>query len=116
MSKNIPLASRRLAIIQDLQKNEERENLKIELKEIMGSLKSYSLIEASSSFFSFLPILSALQNMRTIPMSNELVMLKESRPDYLPKTILMPRDSKFLKDSSATLIIGRMKILSIQRL
>ncbi len=58
---------------------------------------SYSLVEASGSFFSYSPILAALQGFTSMPLAEELVHLKPSqnRPEYLPAKLRMPRTKSF---------------------
>jgi len=56
---------------------------------------SHDLIEASGSFFSYKPILSALQEFTSVPLAQELVYLNpsEQRPDYIPSQMSMPKAS-----------------------
>eukprot|EP00957_Ditylum_brightwellii_P164180 12500265-Ditylum_brightwellii.AAC.1 len=59
----------------------------------MEQLKTYDLIEASDSFFSYKPILQALQAMEGVPLSDEIVHMRPSgsgRPEYLPPRMKMP--------------------------
>lgn len=64
---------------------------------VEGLFLSYTLIEASGSFFSYKPVLSALQELSSIPLAQELAYLNPStdRPDYLPAQMLMPKTPSF---------------------
>ena len=66
-------------------------------REVQDSLVSYDLIEASGSFFSYRPILSALQEFSDVPLARELVHLESSapRPDYIPSNVVMPQTESF---------------------
>lgn len=66
-------------------------------QELRDSLSSYDLIEASQSFFSYKPILNAIQRMDCVPFSEQLVHLAPSseRPQYLPRIVRMPKELPF---------------------
>ena len=70
---------------------------KSDRKKVLNKMETYELIEASKSFFSYQPILKALQTMEKVPFSNELVHLRPSdrKPQYLPWTMTMPSDQNF---------------------
>jgi hypothetical protein len=60
---------------------------------------SYDLVETSSSFFTYQPVLLSLQSKYSLPFLEELCNLavpKSPRaPTYLPGIIMMPCDSSF---------------------
>jgi hypothetical protein len=58
---------------------------------------NYDLIEASGSFFSYRPILSALQEFASVPLARQLAHLnpENQRPDYIPSTMSMPKTEYF---------------------
>jgi hypothetical protein len=58
-------------------------------------METYDLKEISRSFFSYLPILKALQDKESSPMLSELarkVHGDSARPDYMPDTVMLPTD------------------------
>lgn len=63
------------------------------------SLRAYDMIEVSSSFFSYQPILKALQGMMDLPFRSELCGDSDDEDsgqlDYLPETLSMPNDPDF---------------------
>jgi hypothetical protein len=68
------------------------------LKVILGLMTTYQLIEVSKSFFAYRPILKALQNMETIPLTDELVHQRapvDVGSFYLPETVRFPHGDHF---------------------
>lgn len=64
----------------------------------MGKLKTYDLVEASQSFFTYQPILRSLQAMESVPFPDEIVHLSSypgGRPSYLPAIVRMPNVDSF---------------------
>ena len=98
VSSNIPILTRTLEIKKRIEgKPSNLRELKKELQDINTEYSSYTLIEASSSFFSYIPVLNALKDMQTIPLNNELVFSNHSKQNYLPQHVTMPQDEKFFK-------------------
>jgi hypothetical protein len=98
VSSNIPLVTRAIEMKQRIKgKGSGKRELEKELQAIKAEYSSYTLIEASSSFFSYIPVLNALKDMQTIPLNNELVFFNHSKPSYLPTNVTMPQDEKFFK-------------------
>lgn len=58
---------------------------------------SYNMVEASDSFFSYRPVLEALRDFSSVPLSKELAFLEPSleRPSYIPSKVLMPKTKAF---------------------
>lgn len=65
-----------------------------ELMLLKGRFISYTMTEASDSFFSYRPVLDALQSMISVPLAQDIVHLrpKSERPNYLPQHVRMPSD------------------------
>lgn len=60
------------------------------------STKEYDLIELSRSFFSYKPILGALQNMSSVPFPNELIECCVGKdPTHLPLAVKLPGTTDF---------------------
>lgn len=61
-----------------------------------NQLESYDMIEVSSSFFTYQPILKTLQTMTALPflpeLSGEAIEDNFTTPTYLPPVLLMPSD------------------------
>jgi hypothetical protein len=74
---------------------------------VESSFVSYDLVEVSSSFFSYKPILSALQVMSGIPLARELVYLDASggRPSYIPPQVKINKKYYDLDDWSNEKVI-----------
>ncbi|GAX15209.1 hypothetical protein FisN_12Lh085 [Fistulifera solaris] len=62
-------------------------------------LQKYDLVEASSSFFTYQPILASLQSKYSLPFLEELCSSSSLRishpPNYLPDTLCMPKGKSF---------------------
>jgi hypothetical protein len=67
------------------------------IRDLSDRLIRYTLIEASNSFFAYRPVLQSLQSMHTVPLAEELVLMRASGqpPDYLPNELHLPRDPCF---------------------
>jgi hypothetical protein len=67
------------------------------IKEVEDLFDSHTLIEASASFFSYEPILSALQELESVPLAHELVYMNSTprTPEYLPRKLQMPNAPPF---------------------
>jgi len=80
-----------------------RPGLRNRLKAYGEQLVMYDLVEVSKSFFSYQPILKALQAKDSVPLSDELIgtkataMVSTEKPDYLPNRIFLPDDERFRK-------------------
>ena len=60
------------------------------------SIVKYEMIELSRSFFSYKPVLRALQNMSTVPFSSEIISYQSERlVSYLPSKIAFPNKAPF---------------------
>ena len=68
--------------------------LEEELMLLKGRFISYTMTEASDSFFSYRPVLDALKSMISIPLAQDIVHLRptKERPSYLPRHVSMPSD------------------------
>lgn len=79
---------------------------------VEGSFVSFDLVEVSGSFFSYKPILSALQNMSSIPLARELVFLDASggRPSYIPPRVKINNTYFDLDDWSNDKVIESMSL------
>jgi len=65
---------------------------------LLAEMAVYDLIEISTSFFSYRPVLTALQNMETVAFSDELVHQRvpaDGRCSYLPPTVRFPDGEHF---------------------
>ena len=67
------------------------------IKDVEDLFLSHTLIEASGSFFPYEPILSAIQELQTVPLAHELVYMNTSprTPEYLPRRMRMPNTPPF---------------------
>ena len=84
------------------------------MKLFLDDMAVYQLIEVSNSFFAYRPILKALQNMDTLPLSEELVHQRaptDAVLSYLPPNVRFPGGDHFhgyvwktSKDSLDTLV------------
>ena len=56
---------------------------------LKGRFISYTMTEASDSFFSYRPVLDALKSMISIPLAQDIVHLRptKERPSYLCRNI-----------------------------
>jgi len=82
------------------QKNVEKLAKATDGKEKIGALpndlkanfKTYDVTEVSDSFFAYKPVLESLRSMASVPLSDELVHLRDNgpRPDYLPRNVRLP--------------------------
>jgi hypothetical protein len=65
---------------------------------LLGRMRTFTLLEVSNSFFSYQPVLKALQGMDGLPMAEELVSPRPSAkkvPSYLPQILRFPQDENF---------------------
>lgn len=71
---------------------QEKDNIRTYLSGLMKSFKTYSIVEASDSFFAYRPVLESIRSMISVPLAKELVHLQdtEPRPDYLPRIVKLP--------------------------
>ena len=85
--------------LNDIHKNAHSlpDDKRVEWKGLESSFISYNLVEASDSFFSYRPVLEALQDFSSVPLSKELVHLEPScqRPLYIPSKVKMPNTESF---------------------
>ena len=68
------------------------------MKLFLDDMAVYQLIEVSNSFFAYRPILKALQNMETIPLSDELVHQRsytDALLTYMPQNVRFPGGDHF---------------------
>ena len=65
-----------------------------ELARLKGSFLTYTMCETSDSFFSYRPVLEALQQMTSVPLAQNIVSLEPTiaRSHYLPSQVRMPLD------------------------
>jgi hypothetical protein len=64
----------------------------------MEGMHTYELVEVSQSFFTYQPVLKALQEMSCVPFADELVHQRPfpgGRPTYLPSVVRMPNAPSF---------------------
>lgn len=93
MEKHIDALQLRLQTSQ----GEEASDLRIKMNGLRAKLKTYDMIEVSSSFFTYEPVLKSLQDMYSVPFLKELTARQgvanfANRPDYLPEILVMPED------------------------
>lgn len=75
-----------------------RSFLRDRLKAYGDQMQTFDLVEVSKSFFSYQPILQALQDKDSVPLSDELVGLKSNaavKPEYLPNRVYLPTGENF---------------------
>jgi hypothetical protein len=80
-------------VLADLgQKDPKRLTLNEQIQACAGQLVAYDLVEVSKSFFAYQPILKTLQEMDSVPFSEELAGSGHvsARPEYLPDEISLP--------------------------
>lgn len=77
----------------------ERAGLSSQIDKIGAGLISFNMIEASSSFFTYKPILQTLQGKLDLPFTEEIsgrrVQSDGRKLDYLPSRLRMPNDKYF---------------------
>jgi hypothetical protein len=84
-------------IIQELKSpDEDDRHDKKRTRDLEDRLIRYTMIEASKAFFAYRPVLQCLQSMHTVPLADELVLMRSSGPpDYLSDEWRLPPDPGF---------------------
>lgn len=70
--------------------------LRQKIDRILSEMVTYDLVEVSQSFSTYQPILQTLQTMDLVPLEDELVHCRSTKPDYMPTEFTLPND-KYLK-------------------
>ena len=85
---------KRVSNTTEISNSEKHPELTHELARLKGRFLTYSMCEASDSFFSYKPVLEALKQMASIPLAQNIVSLQQTneRPSYLPQQVRMPSD------------------------
>ena len=71
-------------------------DIRREMDRLLNEMSTYDLVEVSQSFFTYQPILRALQSTDLVPLADELVHYRPTKSDYIPIAFNLPND-KFLK-------------------
>ena len=72
----------------------KKENVEKKLCQLMTSFKTYTMVEASDSFFAYRPVLESIQAMISVPLAQELVHIENTqrRPSYMPRRVKLPSE------------------------
>jgi len=94
IGKNAPLTEK----INNLKKSTKGEKkMYFSQEHYREQMICYDLVVVSQSFFSYEPILKTLQEMDSVPLANEIVLInsQSERPLYLPQVVRMPDTKPF---------------------
>jgi hypothetical protein len=96
--KNLPLHMKTIALRRERlsEANTKKSKQSFFAQEhLLEQMNCYDLVEVSKSFFSNAPILKALQELESVPLSEEIVHLSPKIPDQLPSEMFLPEGPPF---------------------